>query len=169
MAAVTRFSLAWCVFYGVQVPCTRMEALLSHGISIGQHESSTRRGHPTSQCRLHFLPFQLVRAYSFHRDWTSRRTRTTGISLVASLASCVARSWSSTPGLQVPLARTRHSMLPSAGPNAWADSERTCISGLNPIHGLGGQPSPFVLATFLCTLQRNCYQRRCNTRYRTSG
>ena len=35
---------------------------------------------------LPFLLLQLVRAYSWRRDWTSRRTRTTGISLVASLA-----------------------------------------------------------------------------------
>jgi len=126
--------------------------------AIGLRVATVLFRHPTSQGRLHPSPSRLVRAYSSRRDRCSRRTRTSGISLVVSWTSCVARSWPSTPGLQTPLAKTRGSVLPSAGPNAWAGSESTCLSGLNTIDGLGGQPIPFVLANFLCTLQRNCYQ-----------
>ena len=75
--------------------------------AIGLHASTVLFRHPTSQSRLHPSPFRLVRAYSNRRDWHSRRTRTAGISLVASWASCVARSWPSTPGLQSPLAKNK--------------------------------------------------------------
>ena len=43
-ACIALVRLAWRVFYGVQVPCTRMEVLLNDGTSGRQHESSTRRG-----------------------------------------------------------------------------------------------------------------------------
>ena len=34
---------------------------------------------------------------------------------------------------------------------------------------LDSQSSPFILARFLCTLQRGCCQTRCNTRYAAGG
>ena len=116
--------------------------------AIGHRASTVLCRHPTSQSRLHSSPFQLVRAYSFRRDWTSRRTRTTGISLVASLTSCVARSWPSTPGLQAPLARTRNSVLPSAGPTAWADSERNMHFGAQ-YHSRFGRPAQSIRPHYL--------------------
>lgn len=95
---------------------------------------------PTSQSHRHSSPLRLVRADLWRRDRMSRRTRTTGISLVASWTSCVTRSWPPTPGLQPPLAKSWWLILPSTGPNVWAESKRTCISGLNTIHGRAASP-----------------------------
>ena len=96
---------------------------------------------PTSQRHRHSSLLQLVRAYLWRRDRMSRRTRTTGISRVALSTLCRARSWPPTPGLQPLLAKSQRLMLPSTGPTVWAESKRTCISGLNTIHGRAASPS----------------------------
>ena len=75
----------------------------------------------------------------------------------------------STPGLRPPLAKTRRPMLPSSMNTPWAESNRNKDFGAQYHSGFDSQSIPFVLATFLCTLQRGCYQTRCNTRYRAFG
>ncbi len=52
--------------------------------------------------------------------------------------------------------------------------QETKISELNTIHGWASHPSPFILATFLCTLQDTTSERSslyasCNTRYWARG
>ena len=53
------------------------------------------------------------------------------------------------------------------------DPTGTKISELNTIHGRAATPSPFILTTFLCTLQRATSATTpytcCNTRYWASG
>ena len=59
----------------------------------------------------------------------------------------------STPGLRSPLARTRHRCCLQAGTHPGQDPPDTEISELNTIQGGRAIPLPFVLTTFLCTLQ----------------
>ncbi len=80
----------------------------------------------------------------------------------------------STPGLQQPLAMTRLPMLPSTCPSAWAGSNRKQNFGAQYRSRLGSHPSPFVLATFLCTFQpatswQGHLYASCNTRYWARG
>ena len=94
----------------------------------------------TSQCRLHSSPLRLVRAYSSRRNWSSRRSRAAGISLVALLTWCVTRM-----GLRPRVSDnrspvTRPPMLPSSMHKPWAGSKSYQISGLNTVHGWTASP-----------------------------
>ena len=75
----------------------------------------------------------------------------------------------STPGLRPPLAKTGRPMLPASMHTPWAESNRNKDFGAPYRSGRDSYSLPFVLATFLCTLGRGCYQTRCNTRYRACG
>ncbi len=68
------------------------------------------------------------------------------------------------PGLSLQLAITRQQVLPSSMDTPWAGSDRNKNFGAQYRSGFDSQSIPFNLATFLCTLQRGCYQTRCNTR-----
>ena len=107
---------------------------------LGRLAATVLCGLPTSHCLLRSSPLRLVRAYSSRRNWSSRRSRAVGISLVALLTSCVARM-----GLR-PRAScnrspvTRPPVLPSSVNKPWAGSESYKFSGLNTIHGWTASP-----------------------------
>ena len=124
---------------------------------------------PTSQSHRHSSPLRLVRAYLWRRNWMSRRTRNcwdlTGCFMNIVCSAIVA----SDPGSPTTARQIVVVDIAFNGSDRLGRIQENMHFGAQYHSRPGRQPSPFDLTTFLCTLQRGCYQTRCNTRYWASG